>query len=74
MVNEKDQFKRGMSPEEYNDALNDFVEAFEEAGEQIPICARMQMDEEEITPPDPELTKALEEIDKEFGVKVEKNS
>lgn len=69
MVRAEDYFKEGMSAEEFEDALNDFVEACEEAGEQIPLWARMQMDDEEITPPDPELTKALEEVDKEFGVK-----
>ena len=69
MVNEKDYFKGNMTPEEYEDALNDFVEACEDAGEQIPLWARMQIDEEEITPPDPKLTEELEKIDREFGVK-----
>ena len=69
MVRAEDYFKEGMSAEEYEDALNDFVEACEEEGQQIPLWARMQIDEEEITPPDPELTEALEEIDREFGVK-----
>ena len=58
-----------MTPEEFEDALSDFVDACEEAGEQIPLWARMQMDDEEITPPDPELVKALEEVDKKYGVK-----
>ncbi len=70
-VKEEDFFKENMTAEEFNDALNDFVEACEEAGQQIPLWVRMQLDEEEITPPDPDLVKALEELDKEFGVKKE---
>jgi len=69
MVDEKDYFKENMTPEEYEDALNDYVEACEEAKEPIPLWVRMQLDDEEIIPPDPELTKELDEIDKKFGVK-----
>ena len=70
-VKEEDYFRDNMSPDEFEDALNDFVEACEEAGEQIPLWVRMQLDEEEITPPDPELTAELDRIDKEFGIKKE---
>ena len=68
-VKESDFFHEGMSSKGFEEAVGKYAKACEDAGEQIPIWVRMQMDEEEITPPDPELTKALEEVDKEFGVK-----
>ena len=75
-VKESDYFHEGMSWEEKMDALQEFVIDCQKAHQPIPLWARMQMDDEEsITPPDyknvnvPELKKALEDIDKEFGVK-----
>lgn len=73
MVKESDYFHKGMTFEERSKAIDEFVEACQKEGQQIPLWIRMQLDEEEVIPPDPELKKALEDIDKEFGVKVEKN-
>lgn len=75
MVDEKDYFRDNMDRDDFEKALSDFVEACEKEGQQVPLWARMQLGEEEIIPPDydevndPELQEALEEIDKEFGVK-----
>ena len=71
MVNEKDYFKEGMDEEEFDKALKDYVAACKKAKQHLPIWVRMQLDEEKVTPPDPDLERALKEIDKEFGVKSE---
>lgn len=69
MVKESDYFHDGMDAEEFEQAINDFVEACKKEKQPIPMWVRMQLDEENIIPPSDELVKALEEIDKEFGVK-----
>lgn len=68
MVDESKYFHEGMSYEERKRAINDFVEACEEEGEQIPLWVRMEMDEEEIEPPSPELEEVYRQIDEKYGV------
>ena len=68
MVRIEDYFKKGMSEDEYDDALVEFADACEDEGQKIPLWVRMELDEEVVTVPD-DLKKALAEIDEEFGVK-----
>lgn len=69
MVRESDYFHKGMTSAERDDAIERYVKACEKANQQIPMWIRMQLDEEEIIPPDPELVKELDKVDREFGIK-----
>ena len=73
-VKEEDFFRDGMSGAEWKDALYRFVSACQENHQQVPLWARMQMDEEKIIPnaakpvPGSDFAKAMEDIDREFGL------